>query len=174
MNVLIKTNWRYVFPFFIRGNFFKRHRPHSPCPSCGSYTSFDSDTGLESMASTQTDSWPRSRKATPDNRHHRTSGLSGSFNNNCIESSEMEHLRFEINKLRAEKHEWSRSKQDMVSCNLAKWWFISWLRNYEIFICINSLILSYFNSDANSFTGSSSLIYSVITERLPRTETTSG
>ncbi|XP_039250211.2 uncharacterized protein LOC120327908 isoform X7 [Styela clava] len=113
----------------------RRNRAHSPCPSCGSYNSLDSDTGLESMASSShTDSWPRSGKTgtfetnnnhpVDQNQNKQTSGKNyqqqqRTHITNCIDrkhsGKELDHLRNEVAKLRSEKQEWSRQQQEYMN-----------------------------------------------------------
>nr|CAB3265433.1 rap1 GTPase-activating protein 1 [Phallusia mammillata] len=90
-------------------------RSSSPCQSCGSYTSLDSDTGLESIASSsRTDSWPRKNNSSGktissldrDKHAIHENGINGdvrSGGGNLVSSQELENLKDEMEKLRTEK-----------------------------------------------------------------------
>nr|XP_026689752.1 uncharacterized protein LOC100183188 isoform X2 [Ciona intestinalis] len=94
-------------------------RSSSPCQSCGSYTSLDSDTGLESIASSsRTDSWPRPNKHTAlkksnssTERHSAAIIENGAAEDNANEVNEM---KTELKKLKLEKSDFSAQQQEIL------------------------------------------------------------
>ncbi|XP_078494333.1 uncharacterized protein LOC100183188 isoform X5 [Ciona intestinalis] len=94
-------------------------RSSSPCQSCGSYTSLDSDTGLESIASSsRTDSWPRPNKHTAlkksnssTERHSAVIIENGAAEDNANELNEM---KTELKKLKLEKSDFSAQQQEIL------------------------------------------------------------
>ncbi|XP_076805628.1 uncharacterized protein LOC143449350 isoform X5 [Clavelina lepadiformis] len=94
-------------------------RTGSPCQSCGSYTSLDSDTGLESIASSsRTDSWPRPSakagslvKSNSGNSGSdiRTNGVGGS------DARELEALKSELDRMRKEQSRYENQHQEILN-----------------------------------------------------------
>uniref|UniRef100_H2ZIY2 Uncharacterized protein n=1 Tax=Ciona savignyi TaxID=51511 RepID=H2ZIY2_CIOSA len=95
-------------------------RSASPCQSCGSFTSLDSDTGLESIASSsRTDSWPRSNK-------HSILKKSNSSTDRCREAivengilreddeRGLSVIKSELEKLKLKTREFSTQQQEIL------------------------------------------------------------